>query len=203
MSLVISEIQVHLSWRLGACRIVRSAGWRVGVSRNAGQKWLDRDAKREKVCWMKVVPKGLNVQYAVLPWRKAGNAVEILLITTLNTHRWIVPKGWPLDGKTPSATAAQEAMEEAGISGEIATTPLGSFHYNKLRKNGDTVSCKVDVFPMKVSRQRRSWDDKKIREVRWYSVDEALARVSEPGLRRLISKFAGVAAKPAARAASR
>jgi 8-oxo-dGTP pyrophosphatase MutT (NUDIX family) len=134
-----------------------------------------------------------KIQYAALPWRKAGDALEILLITTLNTRRWIVPKGWPLDGKTPCASAAQEAMEEAGISGKIATIALGSFRYRKLRKNGETVSCKVDVFPMQVARQRRSWAEKDARELRWCSVDEALARVSEPGLRRLIAKFAGSA----------
>jgi 8-oxo-dGTP pyrophosphatase MutT (NUDIX family) len=131
-----------------------------------------------------------KVQYAALPWRRAGDALQILLITSLNTRRWIVPKGWPLDGKSPCASAAQEAMEEAGISGEIATIALGSFRYRKLRKNGDSVFCKVDVFPMQVARQRRSWAEKTMRELRWCSVDEALSRVTEPGLRRLIVKFA-------------
>lgn len=131
-----------------------------------------------------------HIQYGALPWRQSGDALQILLITTLNTRRWIVPKGWPLDGKSPFDCAAQEAMEEAGISGEIEKTPLGSFQYNKVRKNGDVLSCRVDVFPMRVSRQRRRWADKHMRETCWCSLEEALERVSEPGLRRLISKFA-------------
>jgi 8-oxo-dGTP pyrophosphatase MutT (NUDIX family) len=152
---------------------------------------------------MSTVSKVSNVQYAALPWRKAGDALEILLITTLNTHRWIVPKGWPLEGKSPYASAAQEAMEEAGISGEIAETALGSFSYLKLRKNGETMTCKVDVFPMEVAHQRRSWAEKSVRQLRWCSVDEAMARVTEPGLRRLIAKFAGGARRAPRAAAAR
>ncbi len=121
-----------------------------------------------------------NVQYAALPWRKAEGAIEILLITTRNTGRWIVPKGWPLVGRTPSECAGLEALEEAGVLGEVAVETLGSFHYNKRRKSGEIVPCKVHVFAMEVVRQRRSWG----------SLDEALARVTEPGLRRLIAKFA-------------
>jgi 8-oxo-dGTP pyrophosphatase MutT (NUDIX family) len=150
---------------------------------------------------MSTVSKVANIQYAALPWRKAGDALEILLITTLNTRRWIVPKGWPLEGKSPQDSAAQEAMEEAGIVGNIAKAPLGSFHYNKLRKSGETVSCKVDVFPMEVARQRRSWAEKDRREARWFSIDEAIAHVTEPGLRRLIAKFAGSGARRMPRAA--
>jgi 8-oxo-dGTP pyrophosphatase MutT (NUDIX family) len=152
---------------------------------------------------MSTVTKASNIQYAALPWRKAGDALEILLITTLNTRRWIVPKGWPLEGKSPQDSAAQEAMEEAGISGSIAKASLGSFQYNKLRKSGEVVSCKVDVFPMEVSHQRRSWAEKERREARWFSIDEALAHVTEPGLRRLIAKFAGSGARRVPRAAAR
>lgn len=132
----------------------------------------------------------------------SGDTLEILLITSLKTHRWIVPKGWPMEGKSPQDAAAQEAMEEAGITGNIAHAALGSFQYNKLRKNGETVSLKVDVFPMEVAHQRRSWAEKHRREKQWFSVEEALARVAEPGLRRLITKFAGGNARRMPRAAA-
>jgi 8-oxo-dGTP pyrophosphatase MutT (NUDIX family) len=151
---------------------------------------------------MTAVSKTSNVQYATLPWRKSGDTLEILLITTLRTHRWIVPKGWPMEGKSPQDAAAQEAMEEAGISGNVAKSPLGSFQYNKLRKNGETVSCKVDVFPMEVAHQRRMWAEKHRREKQWFSVEEALERVTEPGLRRLIVKFAGSGARRMPRTAA-
>lgn len=130
-----------------------------------------------------------NVQYAALPWRASEGAVEILLVTTLKTRRWIVPKGWPLAGRTPSESAASEALEEAGVLGEVALKSLGSFLYNKHHKSGDVTACKVHVFPMRVVSQRRSWAEKRARETCWCSAEEALARVSDPGLRRLIARF--------------
>ena len=67
------------------------------------------------------------MQYAALPWRMNGGALEILLITTLKTHRWIVPKGWPVEALSPQACAAHEALEEAGVSGSISEKTIGSF----------------------------------------------------------------------------
>ena len=130
-----------------------------------------------------------NVQYAALPWRRAKGAIEILLVTTRKTQSWIVPKGWPLVGRTPGECAAVEALEEAGVLGEVAPETLGSFRYNKRRKSGEIVPCKVHVFTMEVVRQRRHWPEKRARETCWCSIEEALARVTDPGLRRLIAKF--------------
>jgi 8-oxo-dGTP pyrophosphatase MutT (NUDIX family) len=124
-----------------------------------------------------------QIQYGVLPWRRVEGALEFLLITTRNTGRWIVPKGWPLPGRSPRECAAQEALEEAGILGDVAAAPLGWFHYDKLRKSGEVVPCKVQVYPMEVTRQRRSWVEKSARQ------EEALSRVADPGLRQLILKF--------------
>ena len=130
-----------------------------------------------------------NVQYAALPWRATEDAVEILLVTTLKTRRWIVPKGWPLAGRTPGESASSEALEEAGVTGEVGPKALGSFLYNKHRKSGEVTPCKVHVYPMRVISQRRSWPDKRTRETCWCSPEEALGRVTDPGLRRLIAKF--------------
>ena len=137
-----------------------------------------------------------NIQYGALPWRRTDGAVEILLITTRNTRRWIVPKGWPLAGRTPSECAAQEALEEAGVLGEMDQKPLGWFSYDKLRKSGEVLHCKVQVYAMEVARQRRSWAEKAARQTRWCSPQEALSHVSEPGLRQIISKFARAAHPP-------
>ena len=137
-----------------------------------------------------------SIQYAALPWRRAGGAIEILLITSRNTRRWIVPKGWPLTGRSPRECAAQEALEEAGVLGEVSQKPLGWFRYDKLRKSGEVVPCKVQVFAMQVARQRRVWAEKSARQTRWCSPQEALAHVSEPGLKSLISKFARASGGP-------
>jgi len=116
-------------------------------------------------------------------------SIEILLITTSTSRRWIVPKGWPVEGLSPSECAAQEALEEAGVEGEVAQQPLGSFRHHKQSKSGETVLCTVYVYPMEVTHRRNRWAEKHIREIHWCSVEDALTRVKHPALRRLIVKF--------------
>jgi 8-oxo-dGTP pyrophosphatase MutT (NUDIX family) len=130
------------------------------------------------------------VQYAALPYREGANGLELLLITTRRTRRWIVPKGWPMDGHAPHAAAAREALEEAGVCGQIGETAIGSYRYFKERKSGELVPCKVEVFALKVTQQRKSWAEKDARDLRWCSLAEALACVGEPGLRQVINRFA-------------
>jgi 8-oxo-dGTP pyrophosphatase MutT (NUDIX family) len=130
-----------------------------------------------------------RAQFAALPWRTTNGSLEILLITTLRTQRWIVPKGWPIEELAPKDCAAREALEEAGVSGTISEKPIGSFRYFKQRKSGEVVPCKVDVFALEVRQQRRTWAEKGARQYRWCSVAEALACVGEPGLRQIINRF--------------
>ncbi|HEY0105085.1 MAG TPA: NUDIX hydrolase [Rhizomicrobium sp.] len=130
-----------------------------------------------------------GAQVAALPYRVTDAGIEILLITSRRTQRWIVPKGWPAKGSTPPADAAREALEEAGVSGEIAQQALGVFHYIKELKHGVGVPCRVSLYPLKVTRQRKSWSEKAAREVKWHSIGEAAALVGEPELKRLILKF--------------
>ena len=137
-----------------------------------------------------------GTQVAALPYRVTEAGVEILLITSRRTHRWIVPKGWAEKGSTPSADAAREAKEEAGVSGEIAQEALGAFHYVKEMKHGLGVPCRVSLYPLKVTRQHRSWSEKAARETKWHSIGEAAALVSEPELKRLILKFGARMAAP-------
>jgi 8-oxo-dGTP pyrophosphatase MutT (NUDIX family) len=131
-----------------------------------------------------------GVQYAALPWRTHGQSLQILLITSRRTHRWIIPKGWPMDKCEPAVTAAREAAEEAGVSGEMGKRPVGHFRYLKLLRGGVELPCRVEVFPLKVTRERSDWDEKKARERRWFSVREATAAVLEPQLKTVIRRFA-------------
>lgn len=131
-----------------------------------------------------------NLQVAALPWRRCERGVEILLITTRHTRRWIVPKGWPEPGITPHECAAREAFEEAGAEGAVQIRPFGSFLYEKKRRSGDTVVCSVLVFPMEVSRSHEDWPEKGAREVRWCSIEEAQELVGNSGLVRLLVRFA-------------
>jgi 8-oxo-dGTP pyrophosphatase MutT (NUDIX family) len=128
-------------------------------------------------------------QYAALPYRVAGG-LKILLITSRETRRWIIPKGWPMKGKTPHATAAREAKEEAGVVGQIAKKSLGAYDYDKRLKTGQSLPCRVEVYPLKVSAQKRSWPEKHERTSQWFDWEEAAEAVREPGLAELIRAMA-------------
>ena len=130
------------------------------------------------------------MQYAALPWRRNRGELEVLLITTLKTRRWIVPKGWPAKSLSPRASAAREARQEAGVDGTLSDYPIGAFPYFKSDRHGTPVACLVEVFGLEVAGQRDSWKEKGVREFRWCSIDHAMALIDEPGLRHVIARFA-------------
>jgi len=127
-----------------------------------------------------------RVQYAALPWRRDNAKTQVLLVTSRGTGRWIIPKGWPMKRKAPHATAQREALEEAGVVGEIGTEPIGSFSHRKLLRPGQSVICEVEVYPLEVTDQRKSWPEKGKRKIRWLSPTEAAKIVHEPVLGTII-----------------
>jgi 8-oxo-dGTP pyrophosphatase MutT (NUDIX family) len=133
-----------------------------------------------------------RVQYGALPYRlRAGSArPQFMLITSRETRRWIIPKGWPRKGKSPQYSAAREAFEEAGVLGAVATRSVGSFSYEKRLKSGAVVVCDVRVFPLQVRRQSRQWPEKQQRIVKWLSASQAAEKVNEPRLGEIIRRLA-------------
>jgi len=127
-----------------------------------------------------------NTQYAALPYRIGRAGPEILLITSRDSGRWIIPKGWPIAGMTASQSAAREALEEAGVTGRIGAKSIGRYSYDKRLADNTTRLCTVEVFPLKVSKQRDAWPEQHQRRREWLRVEEAWERVSEIELRPLI-----------------
>jgi uncharacterized protein len=115
--------------------------------------------------------------------------VQILLVTSRQTRRWIIPKGHVDFHMSPHQAAAQEAFEEAGVVGEIGHKPLGVFRYEKLLARGATVNAKVAVFPLAVSQELEDWQEKNLRERRWFPQSEASEAVQEPELAEIIRRF--------------
>jgi 8-oxo-dGTP pyrophosphatase MutT (NUDIX family) len=121
--------------------------------------------------------------------KKKTNEVEVLLMTSRDTGRWVIPKGWPMNGKCSHEVAAREALEEAGVRGTIEKETLGSYTYAKVLKDGLTVSCKVQVYVLEVSELAKNFKEKGERTLEWVSCDEAVKRVREPELRDLFLLF--------------
>jgi uncharacterized protein len=112
-----------------------------------------------------------------------------MLVTSRGTGRWVLPKGNLINGLTPHASAAQEALEEAGIVGATCPTPIGSYRYRKTLRSGASLMIEVDVFPISVTDELEEWQEKHQRERRWFSLSDAANAVDEPDLRTLIRSF--------------
>ena len=129
-------------------------------------------------------------QSAALPWRYSGDRREILLISSRDTGRWVIPKGWLIRGLTPAETAAREAYEEAGIGGQMSKKPIGHFEYGKRLANGNVKPITVEVFALEQIIQHLEWPEQGQRMLKWFSVPEAAESVAEPGLKAIIRKLA-------------
>jgi 8-oxo-dGTP pyrophosphatase MutT (NUDIX family) len=131
------------------------------------------------------------VQFGALPYRiSSGNVVEVLLITSRERKRWIIPKGWPIKGYKPAMTAALEAYEEAGVRGQVGSRPLGHYVYNKWLDSGETsFPCEVQVFSLLVKAQLKEWPECSQRKVQWFTALEAAFLVKDDDLRQLILQF--------------
>jgi 8-oxo-dGTP pyrophosphatase MutT (NUDIX family) len=133
--------------------------------------------------------KTVGIQYAALPYRIEGRNVRILLITSRDTKRWVIPKGWPMNGLKPQDAAATEAAEEAGIVGHAEMKPLGSYRYLKRLKHDQSIAVQVIVFPFLVDHQAEAWKEQHQRAQKWFRYQRAASLVAEPSLRRLIREF--------------
>jgi 8-oxo-dGTP pyrophosphatase MutT (NUDIX family) len=132
---------------------------------------------------------GARVQYGALCWRLGGDGVEVLLITSRDTGRWVIPKGWPMPGLAPEDAAAQEAWEEAGVDGQISPLCIGRFGYQKCLSVSASVPCAVSVYGLKVANVAKSFPEAKERQRKWFPLSEAAGLVAEPDLARIIAGF--------------
>ncbi|MEN3975522.1 DUF47 family protein [Emcibacter sp. SYSU 3D8] len=132
-------------------------------------------------------------QIAALPYRATSDAldapVSILLVTSIETKRWVLPKGNLVKGLSAHASAAHEAEEEAGILGAACPTSIGAYRYRKKRNNGASLMVDVDVFPIAVTDELDEWKEQDRRERRWFTLVDAAEAVDEPELKDIIRSF--------------
>lgn len=129
------------------------------------------------------------LQVAALCLREGANGPEVLLVSSLNTRRWILPKGWPMDNRTLAEAALEEAWEEAGVTGTVEPASLGTFSYDKLGKRGFAVPCRCEVFRVHVATLADVWPERDRRERRWVPLPEACESVAESELKALLGRL--------------
>jgi 8-oxo-dGTP pyrophosphatase MutT (NUDIX family) len=128
----------------------------------------------------------LATQVAALCWRMHKGRVDVLLITSRDTGRWVIPKGWPVPGLSLSGSAAREAWEEAGVEGPVLDQPLGQYLYAKITPPAMALPCSVAVFPLRVATLHNRFPERKQRRRKWFAASEAAQLVAESDLRLLL-----------------
>lgn len=146
-----------------------------------GQQWIGNGTNMPQI----------GEQIAALPmrWDRNGD-LQILLVTSRDTGRWVMPKGWIMDGHKPWAAAEIEALEEAGATGYISQEEIGVYRYPKIMDNGAIVPCRVRIYPMIVEKLKRDWKERKERKRQWFSPRSAAKKVDEEDLSKLLLTLA-------------
>ena len=137
-------------------------------------------------------PDWMFRQSAVIPCRYGTKGLEVLLVTSRRTKRWVPPKGIVERGMSAAESAAKEALEEAGVEGRVDDHLLGTYEYEKWRG-----TCTVHVYAMEVSKELTDWPESAVRTREWMSVKEAARRVDEDALKEILK---GLSNQPTNRA---
>ena len=123
-------------------------------------------------------------QSSVLPYRLGAKGFEVMMITSIKRRRWIIPKGIVEPNMTPWDSAAKEALEEAGIEGDVSSKKIGRYHYEKWGG-----LCRCDVFTMRVTQVHETWPESAERDRAWIDGDEARRRLRHKKLRAIVGNF--------------
>lgn len=102
---------------------------------------------------------------------------RVLLITSRkNKDAWVLPKGgWEQD-ETQQHAATRETWEEAGIKGTI-TRQLGVFEERTNKKRH--LKAHHWIFEMRIDEVAKKFPEKKKRERRWFTFQEALVATQD------------------------
>ncbi len=128
-------------------------------------------------------PDFYYIQSAVIPYRYEHDRLEVLMITSRKKKRWVIPKGIIEPELSAAESAAKEALEEAGLEGQVSTIPIGAYNYDKW---GGT--CTVKVFAMSVQKMLTDWEES-FRDREWVDLETAIARVEENRLKEILNEL--------------
>lgn len=130
-----------------------------------------------------------SLQVGALCYRRARKGLRVLLITSRDTGRWVIPKGWPTRQHSEAWAAAREAYEEAGLRGEICERSVGHYVYPKRFRAGMSFPCLVRVYPLEARERVKIYPETGQRRVKWFSPAKAARKVREPELAQILRDF--------------
>ncbi|KKB76479.1 hypothetical protein VW35_16910 [Devosia soli] len=130
-------------------------------------------------------------QVAALPWRReVDGTLSVMLITSRTNGKWMLPKGWPMEGRTDAEAARREALEEAGVDGVVERDPVGVYHFVKLFNDGTSKPGEAAIYALAVTRERDAWKEKGQRRRQWVPAADAAKLAHEPDLARFLGQLA-------------
>lgn len=148
-----------------------------------------QDVRQTPIALMDAHKSDLRTQFAALCYRMVKDKPEILLVTSRRTKRWIIPKGWPMDGVTPSECARIEAWEEAGVRGKVSDRCLGLYSYFKTMGPERGLPCVAMVYPLRVKAVVGKYPEAGQRKRKWLRPKKAADLIAEPELAQIIRSF--------------
>lgn len=128
-------------------------------------------------------------QVGALVWRFEKSILQVLLVNSRYTGRFVIPKGWCEKKLSDADAAAKEAYEEAGVRGAIAPEPIGEFGYLKIVGPGFALPCIIAVYALEAHTLLQIWPEMRERQRHWMTLEQAAASVEETALKQLIDNF--------------
>ena len=136
------------------------------------------------------VTQARQPQVAALCLRGTGDDLRVLMITSRGTGRWIIPKGWPMPGKTNDQAAAVEAWEEAGVKkAKVNPDPIGSYDYDKDTDDGGVIPIEAHVYVLTVEKLVDDFPEADERKRKWMRPRRAAKLVAEPDLQKILREL--------------
>ncbi len=129
-------------------------------------------------------------QVALLCYRGKEKNREYLLVTSRDSGRWVLPKGWVKGGKSPELSALEEGWEEAGIvTTKDAPVLIGHYEYDKRLEKGEILPLRVAVFQARLKKLERKYPEDGERKRKWMSASRAAKAVDEPSLQSILKQL--------------
>ncbi len=129
------------------------------------------------------------LQISALPCRTRNGKLEVCLITSRGGGRWIIPKGWPESDLSHVEIAAQEAWEEAGLTGAVQPDLYASYAASKQLEPGVGIPVRIDVYLLIEPEQAKQFPELGERKIKWLSIDRAIERADDSGLREVLKRL--------------
>ena len=133
--------------------------------------------------------RSVRTQFGALCYRYHNDKLQVLLISSRGVGRWVIPKGWPMDEKTPAEASATEAFEEAGVKGKVYETCRGLYSTMREAPGDELIPCIVAIFPMKVKELLDDYPEADERSREWFTPKKAASLIDEPELAQIIRNF--------------